>query len=184
MQEKGLFMPLMIILFTLIPALELYLLFEIGGQIGGFNTIMIIILTGVLGATLAKSQGLSILMKIQNEMNTGALPGNQIIQGLMVFAGGLLLLTPGFMTDVVGFSLVLPGPRHLLLVWVKKLISHSMKSGNFKFQSFSGGNGAFYSYSSSQQTYSNNPFSQADEKQINQEVSPGVFEAEFHNKDK
>ena len=100
----------------------------------------------------------------------------------MVFAGGLLLLTPGFMTDIVGFALVLPGTRHLLMVWVKKMIEHAMKSGNIHFQTFgaSNGNGSFYSYTSTQ-TYGQNPFEE--EKKINQEVSPGVFEAEYHKKD-
>ncbi|MBT4792097.1 MAG: FxsA family protein [Halobacteriovoraceae bacterium] len=137
---------LLVILFTVVPAIEIYLLFKIGAQIGGGNTFLIIIVTGILGASLAKSQGLSILNKIQNDVNKGALPGNHIIQGLMVFAGGLLLLTPGFMTDIIGFALVLPGTRHLLLVWVKKMIERAMKSGNLNFQNF--GRGGVYTCSS------------------------------------
>ena len=130
-------LPILTLLFIIIPAIEIYLLFEIGGLIGGFNTFLVIVSTGIIGATLAKSQGISILMKIQNEVNKGALPGNQIIQGLMVFAGGLLLLTPGFLTDVVGFLLILPGSRHILMFWVKKIIDQAMVQGNFQFQSFS-----------------------------------------------
>lgn len=174
-----------IFLFTVVPALELYLLFEIGGEIGGFNTILIIILTGIIGASLAKSQGLSILMKIQQEVDRGGLPGNQIIQGLMVFAGGLLLLTPGFMTDIIGFSLVIPGSRHLLMFWVKKLIEKAMVNGNFKFQSFgTNGRGGFYSYTS---TSSSTHTSQGDffqeKPSSNQQLSPGVFEAEYKEKE-
>ncbi len=133
-------LPILILMFTVIPALELYLLFEVGSEIGAINTILVIIFTGFLGASLAKSQGLSILMKIQNKMNHGELPGDQIVQGLMVFAGGLLLLTPGFMTDIVGFSLVLPGTRHLLIGFVRKSIDQMMKSENVRFYHFQSGN--------------------------------------------
>ena len=94
-----------------------------------------------LGASLAKSQGMQILMRMQNDMGKGSIPGNQIIHGLMVFAGGLLLLTPGFMTDIFGFSLVMPGPRHILIIWVRKLIENAMKSGNINFSKFSGPQG-------------------------------------------
>ncbi|MBD65863.1 MAG: membrane protein FxsA [Halobacteriovoraceae bacterium] len=158
-------MPLLIVLFTLIPALELYLLFKIGAQIGGFNTILIIILTGVIGASLSKSQGLAILAKIQNEFAGGKMPGNQIIQGLMVFAGGLLLLTPGFMTDIIGFSFVLPGTRHLLMHGVRKLVIKGLKNGNIHFQTF--GQGQYHSYGHRPQ---------------DQQVKPGVFEAEYEEK--
>ena len=130
---------LFVILFTVIPALEIYLLFSIGAQIGGLNTLLVVIITGILGAALAKSQGLSILMKIQNEMGKGEIPGNQIIQGLMVFAGGLLLLTPGFMTDIFGFSLVLPGTRHILMLWVRKMIERNIARGNVHFHIFKNG---------------------------------------------
>lgn len=175
-------LPGFILLFTIIPAIELYLLFQVGGQIGGFNTIMIIIITGVVGASLARSQGLSILMKIQNEVNQGALPGNQIIQGLMVFAGGLLLLTPGFLTDIIGFLLVIPGSRHLLMFWVKKLIERAMINGNFSFQSFgTNGAGGFYRYTSA---HTNQHNTQEQTHHVkNQQVAPGVFEAEFKEKD-
>ena len=112
------FLPLLF-LFTVLPAIEIYLLFKIGGEIGAGNTFLIIVTTGVVGAALAKSQGIAILNQIQQEMNKGGIPGKAIIHGLMVFAGGLLLLTPGFLTDIIGFSLVIPGPRHILYVWVK-----------------------------------------------------------------
>ncbi len=128
---------ILVLLFTVVPALEIFLLFKIGSEIGGFNTFMIVIITGILGAALAKSQGLMILQNLQQEMQKGELPANHIIQGLMVFAGGLLLLTPGFVTDILGFSLVLPGTRHLLMLWVKRLIGKAIQNGNVQFYSFS-----------------------------------------------
>ena len=86
----------LLLLFTVIPALEIFLFIEIGGQIGAFNTFMIVIVTGIVGAALAKSQGLQIIQKIQTELNDGKLPADQFFHGLLVFGGGLLLLTPGF----------------------------------------------------------------------------------------
>ena len=173
---------LLLLMFTVVPALELYLLFSIGAQIGGLNTIIIIITTGILGAGLAKSQGLQILKDMQTKANQGELPGDQIIQGLMVFAGGLLLLTPGFMTDIIGFSLVLPGTRHLIMVLVKSRLHQSIKNGNFHMRGFGMGetntNGAsFYSFTS--RTYQ----SPGSVENIDKTLPPNTFEAEFEKKE-
>ena len=86
---------ILVLLFTCIPALELYLLFSVGAQIGAINTILIIIGTGIVGASLAKSQGLELLFKIQDQLNKGQMPTGQLLQGFLVMGGGLLLLTPG-----------------------------------------------------------------------------------------
>ncbi len=168
------------LLFTLVPALELYLLFQVGGVIGGFNTIMLIIITGIVGASLAKSQGFSILTKIQEQTNRGELPADQIIQGLMVFAGGLLLLTPGFMTDIFGFLLVMPGSRHLLVGMVRNAVMRGMKNGNFQFRTFNAGSGGFSysSYSGGSQDSSQSTMDPRPAKPI----QPGVFEAEYTEK--
>ena len=165
------------LLFTVVPAVELYLLFEVGSAIGGFNTILLIILTGIVGAALAKSQGLSILAKIQNQMNTGELPADQIIQGLMVFAGGLLLLTPGIMTDVFGFALVMPGTRHLLMVFVKSALERAIKNGNVQFTTF--GMGSQTHSSGGSFHYSSHSYKNSSEKPI----QPGVIEAEYTEKE-
>lgn len=179
---------LFIFLFTIVPALELYLLFAIGAKIGGLNTILVIITTGIVGATLAKSQGLQILRNIQDQANRGELPGDQIIQGLMVFAGGLLLMTPGFMTDVIGFSLVLPGTRHLLMAIVKKLVHSSIQNGNFHIYGMGGrtqttsGNNGFYSYST--YTYTNSEGPQGFSEQTGSQVDDSnVVEVEFTKKE-
>lgn len=178
---------LLAFLFIVVPALEIYLLFSIGGEIGGLNTFMIVIATGIIGAALAKSQGITILQKMQTEMQKGGLPTNQLIQGLMVFAGGLLLLTPGFLTDIVGFSLVAPGPRHILMVWVKKGLANAAKNGNFQFQSFGnmgkGGSGFYYSSTSFRDTTSEeNPFVRA-EHNSHQTIEGDIIEADFKRKD-
>lgn len=164
------FLPL-VFLFTVLPALEIFLLFKIGGEIGGMNTFLIVVLTGIVGASLAKSQGLAILTQIQTEMSKGGIPAKPIIHGLMVFAGGLLLLTPGFLTDIFGFSLVMPGPRHILYFWVQKLLEKAAKSGRFQVHTFSAGR-------------AQNPFEQANmSRKKDFEVSGDVIEAEFERKE-
>lgn len=169
---------LLVFLFTVIPAVEIFLLFKIGGQIGGVNTVFIVIGTGIIGASLAKTQGLSILMKIQDEVNKGALPGNQIIQGLMIFAGGLLLLTPGFVTDLFGLSLVMPGTRHLLMFWVKRLIEKAMKNGNLNFKTFSGHGGTSGGFS-----YSSTNGSDIFQDHRHEKVDGDIIEAEYSKKE-
>jgi len=127
---------LLVLLFTVIPALEIYLLINIGGQIGGLNTILIVIVTGIVGAALAKSQGILILTKIQSELQKGQLPADQITQGLLVFAGGILLLTPGFLTDILGLAMVFPGTRMLIMLFAKSHFEKMIKSGNVQFYSY------------------------------------------------
>ena len=104
--------------FTLVPALELALLFKIGGTIGGWETVGIIVLTGVIGARLASLQGRRAWQRIQEALGQGRLPTTEMVDGLLIFAAGLVLLTPGFMTDIAGFFLLLPFGRALVRKWL------------------------------------------------------------------
>lgn len=144
---------LLVSLFTIIPAIEIYLLFTIGAELGAMNTILVILVTGVVGAALAKSQGLLILHNIQKQLNSGQLPANEIIHGFLVFGGGLLLLTPGFLTDILGFSAVIPGTRHLIAVWLKRFMTNAIASGNMQFTSFGQTSGGFHFYSNQSNLY-------------------------------
>lgn len=137
--------PILLLLFTVVPAIEIYLLFSIGGQIGGGNTFLLVLVTGVIGAALARSQGAALLAKIQGELSQGRVPANSFIHGLLVFGGGLLLLTPGFLTDILGLSMVLPLTRHLWSMYLRKFFLSSIQSGNMQFYSFKNG-GGFSSY--------------------------------------
>ena len=107
----------LVLLFTILPAIELFLLIEIGSNIGAGNTILIIILTGILGAYLARLQGFLVLQKIQNDLNKGMMPNDQLTDGLMILVGGIVLLTPGFITDAFGFLLLIPWTRALIKGW-------------------------------------------------------------------
>ena len=108
------------LLFTLLPALELWLLMQIGSVIGGAETILLIIVTGVIGASMAKREGLSVLMQIQQEAKRGSPPGDALIEGFLILIGGVLLVTPGVLTDFFGFSLIFPLTRRLLAPAIRK----------------------------------------------------------------
>lgn len=97
--------------FTLIPALELYLLILVGQWLGPMATVAVILTTGAVGAWLAKREGLSLLKQLEQEARQGFPSGDRIVEGLMVLVAGVLLVTPGVLTDLTGFILVTPFTR-------------------------------------------------------------------------
>ena len=106
----------LLILFTVVPLVELALLIKIGNLIGLWPTILIVIATGVLGAALARSQGTRAVSSIRVELAQGRAPTESLINGLLILVGGVVLLTPGLLTDILGFSLLVPFTRN----WFKK----------------------------------------------------------------
>lgn len=118
-----------ILLFTVLPALELALLIKIGSQIGAANTLMIIIITGIVGAYLARIQGFLVLNKIQTSLNQGIMPSSELIDGLLILVGGIVLLTPGFVTDTIGLLLLIPFARNIIKLLVKNKFETMMKNG-------------------------------------------------------
>ena len=119
----------LILLFTVLPALELTLLIKVGSHIGVFNTLSIVVLTGVAGAYLARIQGVAAFSKIQSNLNKGNLPSDAMTDGLMIFAGGIVLLTPGLITDSIGFLLLIPWTRALLKTWVSRKFKDMVDRG-------------------------------------------------------
>jgi len=126
----------LLILFIIVPVIELYVLIEVGKKIGSLSVIGIIILTGILGAYLVKSQGFMILKKIQNDIDEGILPGNSLIQGAIILVGGILLFTPGFITDIVGFIFLMPFTRKVVKNYLLKWLKGKIKEGNFYYREF------------------------------------------------
>lgn len=124
----------LLIIFTVVPIVELYVLIEAGRQIGPGATIAMIFLTGIAGAYLARSQGFNIINRIQNELNKGTLPAEELFDGAMILAGGLLLLTPGFCTDLFGFCLLTPVTRSFMKVWLKKWLDKKIRNGEIHFK--------------------------------------------------
>ncbi len=111
------------LIFALIPVIELALLIQLGSYIGIFNTVVIVILTALVGAHMVRSEGTGVVMRIQKNMQEGTFPGDDLISGAMILVAGALLLTPGFFTDVIGFLLVIPVSREP----IKKLIKNYLK---------------------------------------------------------
>ena len=116
-------------IFILVPILEIYVLLSVGNLIGLFPTILLVLATGIAGAQLARSQGLNLLRRIQQELAAGRMPTEELIDGAMILAGGLLLLTPGFCTDLTGFLLLAPFSRAPLKRALKKLLERMVARG-------------------------------------------------------
>lgn len=114
-------MRFLFLLFIVVPALEIGLFILAGKTVGGFATIALIIVTGILGAYLAKRQGMEVIRKMQEQVRSGYPPGEALLEGVCVLVGGLLLVTPGFITDITGLFLILPPTRKLLQPALLKL---------------------------------------------------------------
>ena len=106
--------------FTLIPVSEIYILIAIGGQIGILPSIALVILTGIVGASLARSQGLQTLGRIRDSFQQGVVPGEELLNALLIAIAGIVLLTPGFLTDAAGLFLLIPATRTLCREWLKR----------------------------------------------------------------
>ncbi|MFZ2499408.1 FxsA family protein [Methanosarcina sp.] len=122
--------------FLIIPLVELYLLIKIGGMIGALNTILIILITASLGAYMAKSQGFRVLHQIQEATSQGRMPGNELLHGLFVLIGGFALITPGLMTDAIGFSMLIPQIREIYVKMAKEIIRKKIEAGNFQMRMY------------------------------------------------
>jgi len=112
---------------VLVPIVELYVLLEIGKKIGIFSTIAIIIITGITGAYLIKKQGFYILFRVKNQMNEGIIPTDNLFEGLLVIIGGIFLITPGIISDIIGFLLVIPQSRFIVFKFVKQWLIVKLK---------------------------------------------------------
>ncbi|MDI7261630.1 MAG: membrane protein FxsA [Thermodesulfobacteriota bacterium] len=119
----------LLFLFIITPMAELFLLIEIGKAIGTLEVILLTIVTGIIGAALAKSQGLSVLRKIQQEMAEGRMPASNLIDGVMILIGGILLLTPGVLTDAFGILLLIPWTRVLMKKLLMKWMIYKTHKG-------------------------------------------------------
>lgn len=126
------------LLFTLVPLAELYLLIWLGGKIGFWSTVAIVAITGVLGAALAKAEGLKVVQEWQESLSRGEMPAEGVLGGLMVLVGGVLLVTPGVMTDFLGFALLLPVSRKAMVGVVRRHVERQIADGRLHVQGFGG----------------------------------------------
>lgn len=124
----------LLVLFTVVPLVELYLLMWLGGLMGFWPTVGLVLLTGVIGATLAKLEGLRVLGQWQSALAEGRVPEAGVLDGLLVLVGGIFLVTPGILTDVVGFSLLLPPTRKLVARFLRKRLEAGIQRGTVRVQ--------------------------------------------------
>ncbi len=122
----------LIALFIGLPFIELYLIIKVGSYIGAFNTILIIIGTGILGAYLAKKEGLQVLRNINSCLENGELPSYHIIEGFLILIAGFLLLTPGFITDILGFLMLFPYTRFIFIKLLLNYLNKKIEKGDVK----------------------------------------------------
>ncbi len=104
--------------FTIIPIIELYLLIEVGSHLGALNTVMIVIVTGFVGAYLARLQGFQTMRRVRESVNRGEMPTEGLIDAMLILLAGIVLLTPGFLTDIAGLLILIPQTRKRFKGWL------------------------------------------------------------------
>lgn len=115
------------ILFIVVPLVELYLIIEIGSMIGALWTVLLVVLTAVIGVSLLRIQGLSTLNRARNSMEMGTMPAMEMMEGMALAVGGALLITPGFLTDTLGFLCLIPATRRAM---IRYLMARSVMVGS------------------------------------------------------
>ena len=110
----------LLLLFIGIPLVEILILIRLGEIMGFWPTVGLVIGTGILGAWLARLYGWTLWMEVQHELQLGRMPTDKMVDGLLVLVGGIVLLTPGLLTDITGFLLLIPASRKLIKQWLKK----------------------------------------------------------------
>ena len=126
----------LLILFIVVPVVELSLLIRLGGAIGLFPTLALIITTGIIGARLAKQQGLSVLHRFQTETQAGRMPGDALIDGAIIVFSGALLLTPGILTDIVGFLGLIPAARSAVKRAIRDSMAKAVARGDVRVETY------------------------------------------------
>lgn len=137
--------PLFAFLFLLVPILEIYFLIQVGSVIGAFPTILLVVGTAVLGGFLLRQQGLSTFMRYQQSLAKGQLPAQEMLEGVLLLIGGVLLMTPGFFTDTLGFLCLLPFTRPWIATWlVRKVVTIRPMQNRGFYQNQGTGQGSGY----------------------------------------
>ena len=126
----------LLLLFIFVPAVELLLLIQMGSWIGTLPTVRLIVLTGIVGAYLAKQQGLQVLTRVQHEIQSGQMPAEALLDGVMILVAAAVLMTPGVLTDVLGFLLLIPQSRKLLRQTAWRQIQRLIARGQIRVSGF------------------------------------------------
>lgn len=161
-------MRIALIIFIAVPLIEMIILIQVGGLIGAIPTVALVVLTATLGIWLLKLEGLATLARVQEKLDQGQIPETELLEGIMLLVGGALLLTPGFITDAMGFICLLPGLRRPLARWI--IHRGLLRAMNFSGSSFTSG-----TFSSGSFTTRSNGQHELDDKTIE-----GEFREEDH----
>ena len=129
----------LLLLFIVVPILEIYLLIQVGEQIGLLSTLLTIILTAVVGASLVRREGIKTLLSLQERVNNNETPGRELADGALLLLSGVLLVTPGFFTDGIGFLLAFPLSRALLRNRLLALIAAHIQNSSQEFHAYQEG---------------------------------------------
>jgi len=117
------------LMFLIVPVIEIWLIIKIGHVIGPLHTVAMLLGISVIGAFLAKLQGVRIVVAIREELAAGRLPAARLLDGAFILAGGILLLTPGFFTDFIGLFFLIPATRTLLKKWLRRKLERGLDRG-------------------------------------------------------
>ena len=122
----------LILLFITVPLVEMVILIEVGSRIGTLPTIFIVVITGIIGAALARSEGVGVIRRIYRETSQGILPADALMDGLIILIAGCLLITPGLLTDAAGFMFLVPSIRILIKEWSFNKIKDKIKGDHIE----------------------------------------------------
>ncbi|MCZ6625120.1 MAG: FxsA family protein [Deltaproteobacteria bacterium] len=128
----------LLLLFTIVPLIELYFLIKIGSAIGALNTIVLILGTAILGSILVRWQGLKTMQQIMSQLSQNKIPAEEMVDAVLIFVGGVMLITPGILTDFLALFLVFPYTRTLFKRWLRRKFDRMVASGNVRLN-FRGG---------------------------------------------
>ena len=120
------------LLFLVVPLVDLALLVALGDRIGLGTTVAIVVLTALMGSWLAKREGVAAWRRVQTKMSAGAVPGPELLDGLVILVAGTLLLTPGFLTDAVGLLGLVPVTRKVARGWIKTRVERAVLEGRLR----------------------------------------------------
>ena len=163
--------PILLLLFIFVPIIEIGLFIQVGGFLGLWPTIALVLITAFVGASLVRSQGIQTLMSVQGRLQQGEIPAQQILEGVMLAVAGVLLLTPGFMADALGMLVLLPAPRAMIAKKMMEKMVVTNMSGGFH----AGGQAGF-----GQSPFGQDPFNR---DPSDQSKDGNTFEGEFEKKD-
>ncbi len=122
-------LPLLVVLFIAVPIVELYVLIQVGQEIGALWTVAILVADSILGSVLMRSQGRAVWRRFNEALSAGRPPAREVLDGVLIVAGGALLLTPGFLTDALGLSLLFPPTRAAVRRILARRLLHLMVAG-------------------------------------------------------